>query len=188
MSDEARIEVVVGDLTALDVDALVNAANRTLLGGGGVDGAIHRAAGPRLLDACRQIEEVAPGVRCPTGEARITPGFGLRARWVIHAVGPVWQGRWGSDSPEARLLASAYHAALDLAAARRLDTVAFPAISTGAYGYPPEEAAAIAVPTIRAFLAAHVIPRRVLLVAYNEANARALRRAVEETRDSRKGD
>src|SRR5215216_5585529 len=108
----ARIDIVRGDITTLDVDAIVNAANEGMLGGGGVDGAIHRAAGPRLLDACRAVPEVRPGVRCPTGESRITPGFDLAARHVIHTVGPVWHG---GGRGEAELLASCYRSALALA-------------------------------------------------------------------------
>ena len=137
MSPEIRI--LRGDLTREAVDAIVNAANQKLLGGGGVDGAIHRAAGPSLLDACRAIPEVGPGVRCPTGEARITPGFALRARFVIHAVGPVYGGR----PRDAELLASAFRSSLDLAVAHELRSIAFPAISCGIYGYPVDAAATI---------------------------------------------
>jgi O-acetyl-ADP-ribose deacetylase (regulator of RNase III) len=137
----ARIDIFKGDLTQQAVDAIVNAANQKLLGGGGVDGAIHRAAGPALLEACRLIPEVRPGVRCPTGEARITPGFALRARHVIHTVGPVYGGR----SKDAALLASAYRSSLELAVERGLRSVAFPAISCGVYGYPLDEAAAVSL-------------------------------------------
>ena len=175
MGAEDRIEGVRGDLTRLDVDAVVNAANKRLLGGGGVDGAIHRAAGPTLLDACRALPETAPGVRCPTGEARITPGFDLPARYVIHTVGPVWHG---GDRGEPALLASAYDASLRLAAERGLDTVAFPAISCGVYGYPLGEAAHVAVSTVRAFQAAHPHPRCVLLVAFGGEVEQALREAL----------
>jgi len=128
-----RIEIVRDDITTLDVDAIVNAANERLLGGGGVDGAIHRAAGPELVAACRQIPELRPGVRCPTGESRITPGFRLKARHVIHTVGPVWRG---GHQEEAALLASCYRSALTLVRTHRLQSVAFPAISCGIYGYP----------------------------------------------------
>ena len=134
-----------GDLTTIAADAIVNAANERLLGGGGVDGAIHRAAGPRLLDACREIPEVRPGVRCPTGEARITPGFDLPARHVIHAVGPVY----ASDERSGPLLAAAYRSALALASEHDLAEVAFPAISCGVYGYPLDEAARVALATCR---------------------------------------
>jgi O-acetyl-ADP-ribose deacetylase len=136
----ARLAVVEGDITTQDVDAIVNAANEALLGGGGVDGAIHRAAGPELLEACRRIGG------CPPGEARITPGFGLKARHVIHTVGPIWRG---GGAGEALTLASCYRSSLRLAAGHGLATIAFPSISTGAYGYPLDQAAAIAVATVR---------------------------------------
>ena len=133
-----------GDLTAAEVDAIVNAANETLLGGGGVDGAIHRAAGPDLLTACYEIPESRPRVRCPTGDARLTPGFRLPARFVIHTVGPVW------GTPDApALLASAYQSSLDLARAHPIRTLAFPAISCGAYGCPLDEGAELALRTCR---------------------------------------
>jgi O-acetyl-ADP-ribose deacetylase (regulator of RNase III) len=134
-----RIEIVEGDITQLDVDAIVNAANKTLLGGGGVDGAIHRAAGPRLRAAC----EVLAG--CVTGEAKITPGFKLTARYVIHTVGPVWGG---GERGEDELLASCYRNSLALAGKHSLASIAFPAISTGAYGFPPQRAAMIALKTV----------------------------------------
>ncbi len=142
------IEVISGDITTLSVDAIVNAANERMLGGGGVDGAIHRAAGPELLEACRAVAEVRPGVRCPTGDARITPGFRLPARFVIHTVGPVWRG---GGHGEAELLASCYRNALALARAHTLGSIAFPAISCGAYGYPIAQAAAIAVREVAGF-------------------------------------
>ena len=170
------IRVVQGDLTRRDVDAIVNAANETLLGGGGVDGAIHRAAGPQLVAACRAIPEVRPGVRCPTGEARLTPGFRLPARHVIHTVGPVWRG--GGEGEDAAL-AAAYRASLALAAAHGLATVACPAIATGVYGFPPARAARVAVGTIRAWQAHHALPRRVELVAFDAESARVLTSAVE---------
>jgi len=144
------ITLLTADLTRLAVDAIVNAANRQLLGGGGVDGAIHRAAGPRLLQACRALPEVASGVRCPTGEARITPGFELPAAHVIHTVGPVWRG--GSHG-EPEQLAACYRNALQLAREHGLRSIAFPAISCGAYGYPPELAAEAACRSLRRTLA-----------------------------------
>ncbi len=136
----ARVEILRGDLTSQSVDAIVNAANERMLGGGGVDGAIHRAAGPELLEACKQIPEVRPGVRCPTGHARITPGFALSAKHVIHTVGPVYSG----TARDAELLSSAMRASLELATGHTLRSIAFPAISCGVYGYPLDEAAGIA--------------------------------------------
>ena len=139
-----NIRIIQGDITKAEVDAIVNAANPGMLGGGGVDGAIHHAAGPELLEACRQVAAV-DGVRCPTGEARITPGFKLKARWVIHTVGP----RFQYDKNPARLLASAYESSLGLAQANQCETIAFPAISCGVYGYPAAEAAAVALKVCR---------------------------------------
>ncbi len=144
-----EVRIIQGDITKLAVDAIVNAANERMLGGGGVDGAIHRAAGRELFEACLKVPEVRPGVRCPTGEARITPGFGLPARFVIHTVGPVWcGGRRGEEEK----LASCYRNSLELAKGNGCRSVAFPCISTGAYGYPVEAAAEVAVREVRAFL------------------------------------
>jgi O-acetyl-ADP-ribose deacetylase len=137
-----EIRSVKGDITTLDVDAIVNAANTTLLGGGGVDGAIHYAAGPELLHECRRLNG------CPTGEARITQGYHLPARWIIHTVGPVWKG--GARN-EAALLAACYHNSLKLAVDKSLKSIAFPAISTGAYAYPLKEATEIAIREVRRF-------------------------------------
>ena len=145
------IKIIQGDITTLAVDAIVNAANQVMLGGGGVDGAIHRAAGRELYEACLKVPEVRPGVRCPTGEARITPGFRLPAKFVIHTVGPVYRdGRHG----ESERLAACYRNSLALAAENGCTSIAFPCISTGIYGYPKEEAAKIAVREVRDFLAA----------------------------------
>ena len=141
-----QIQAVLTDITTLPLDAIVNAANQQMLGGGGVDGAIHRAAGPELYEACLKVPEVAPGIRCPTGEARITPGFNLPARFVIHTVGPVWNG---GKHGEAELLANCYRNCLKLARENAVRSIAFPAISTGVYGYPAEAAAKIAVRVVR---------------------------------------
>jgi O-acetyl-ADP-ribose deacetylase (regulator of RNase III) len=152
------IEVVCGDITRLDADAIVNAANSTLLGGGGVDGAIHRAAGPELLAECRTIGG------CPTSEARITKGYRLKARHVIHTVGPVWRG---GGHGEEELLARCYRASLALAAKHGLRSIAFPAISTGVYGFPKLRATDIAVAETRKFLAHHGTPERVIFVCFD---------------------
>jgi len=141
----ARITLARGDITEMDVDAIVNAANNSLLGGGGVDGAIHRAAGSRLLAECKTIGG------CPTGEARITAGYGLPARFVIHTVGPVYSGK----PQDAELLAACYRNSLSLASENAIRTIAFPAISCGVYGYPPDKAAAIAVETSCRYLKSH---------------------------------
>ena len=144
-----RIKIVKGDITTLAVDAIVNAANQVMLGGGGVDGAIHRAAGRELYEACLKVPEVRPGVRCPTGEARITLGFKLPAKFVIHTVGPVYRdGQHG----EPEKLAACYRNSLALAAENGCKSIAFPCISTGVYGYPIEDAAKIAVREVREFL------------------------------------
>lgn len=167
------IDVVRGDITTLRVDAIVNAANAALAGGGGVDGAIHRAAGPELHAACRAIPMVAPFVRCPTGEARITPGFALPARHIVHTVGPVWEGG-GED--EAELLASCYFACLELAVEHRLASLAFPAISCGVYGYPADEAVRIAVASVRAWREA--LPARVVFCVFDAQMELRYRRAL----------
>jgi O-acetyl-ADP-ribose deacetylase (regulator of RNase III) len=166
-----RLSVWRGDITTLAFDAIVNAANSSLLGGGGVDGAIHRAAGPELLAFCRTLGG------CPTGEARITPGFRLPARHVLHAVGPVWRG---GTQGEAELLASCYRTCIALAVEHRLATLAFPAISCGIYGYPHDEAAAIAVRECSAGLAAHAAIREIRLVAFDPHMTTVLQHAVDE--------
>jgi O-acetyl-ADP-ribose deacetylase (regulator of RNase III) len=141
------LEVVQADITTLSIDIIVNAANERMLGGGGVDGAIHRAAGPQLYDACLAVPEVRRGVRCPTGESRITPAFHLPAKYVIHTVGPVWRN---GTHGEPVLLAACYRTALELAHQHTARSIAFPAISCGAYGYPLDDAASIAVRETRA--------------------------------------
>lgn len=161
-----RIRVAVADITTLRVDAIVNAANERLLGGGGVDGAIHRAAGPELLEACRRIPEVRPGVRCPTGEARITPAFRLPNRFVIHTVGPVWRG---GGQGEEQLLAACYRNAMALAGDHGARSIAFPAISCGIFGYPLELATAVAVQEIRTALAGGLDLESVILAAFDDA-------------------
>jgi len=155
-----RMRVVEGDITKQTVDAIVNAANTTLLGGGGVDGAIHRAAGPRLLEECRRLGG------CPTGQAKITSGHNLPAKWVIHTVGPVWQG--GGRGEDA-LLASCYRRSLELALEKGLRTIAFPAISTGVYGFPLERATAIAVREVRDFLEENPFFGEVVFVCFGRA-------------------
>ena len=161
---ESRLGVCGEDLTTLRVDAIVNAANERLAGGGGVDGAIHRAAGPDLLRACRALPEARPGVRCPTGQARITPGFRLPARYVIHTVGPVWEG---GGRGERGLLASCYRESLRLAIGLGLRTVAFPAISCGTFGYPIGPASRVAIETVAEALARDDALEMVLLTAWS---------------------
>jgi O-acetyl-ADP-ribose deacetylase (regulator of RNase III) len=164
-----RIEVVTADITTLAVDAIVNAANETLLGGGGVDGAIHRAAGPKLLEECRTIGG------CPTGEARITAGYELPARFVIHTVGPVWRG---GAAGESRLLGACYAESLRLARQNQIETLAFPAISTGVYGYPMDAATKIAVREVGAWLVANDVPVRVTFCCFRDADAAVYRACV----------
>ena len=167
---QASIEVVRADITKLDVDVIVNAANCSLLGGGGVDGAIHRAAGPGLLAECRTLGG------CPTGGAKLTRGHGLPARFVIHAVGPVWNG---GDGAEDSLLASCYATALRLAEQHQLASIAFPAISCGAYGFPLDEAADIAVDTIQSFLDRNGKPKEVFIVCFQSRAKFAFTQAIQ---------
>ena len=167
--ESAQLEIVHGDITRLALDAIVNAANTSLLGGGGVDGAIHRAAGPELLEECRKLGG------CPTGEARITGGYRLPAKHVIHTVGPVWRG---GTSGEPELLASCYRNSLRLAVENGVKSIAFPAISCGVYGYPADEAAKIAVREIETFDAPSI--EKVILTCFGEDICAALARALRD--------
>jgi len=158
---KSRIELIQGDITTMDVDAIVNAANTSLLGGGGVDGAIHRAAGPELLEACRLLKG------CETGQAKITPGFNLPARHVIHTVGPVWSG---GHKNEAGLLQKCYLNSLSLAKKHGLTSIAFPNISTGVYGFPKDQAASIALDTTRDFLTSSGSDMFIIFVLFDPEN------------------
>ena len=169
----SRIELLQGDITRLEVDAIVNAANSSLLWGGGVDGAIHRVAGPGLLEACKAIRARQGG--CAAGEAVITGGYLLPAKYVIHTVGPVWQG---GQHGERERLASCYRESLTLAEAHGCRTLAFPAISTGVYGYPTQEAARIAVDTCQGWQTDHDLPESILLVAFDSGTMKALQTAL----------
>jgi O-acetyl-ADP-ribose deacetylase len=172
-----RLSVLTGDITRVEVDAIVNAANEWMLGGGGVDGAIHDAAGPDLLAACRSVPEVRPGIRCPVGEARITPGFRLPSKFVIHTVGPRWRG---GEKGEPDMLAKCYRSCLTLAVESNVTSIAFPAISTGAFAYPAVDAARIAIRECLVFLEADPSIERIVLVAFGGADTVALRKAARE--------
>ena len=168
-----RMDVIQADITTLDVDAIVNAANTSLLGGGGVDGAIHRCAGPGLLAACRMLGG------CGTGDAKLTDGFDLPASHVIHTAGPVWHG---GGVGEEQALASCYRRSLQIAAAHGLETIAFPAISTGVYGFPSERAAEIAVRTTAEFLTAHDRPAHVTFCCFSSQSATLHTQALDAAR------
>lgn len=175
MSNEVALTVIHADITSLEVDAIVNAASPTLLGGGGVDGAIHRAAGPELLEECRGLRG------CSTGDAKLTKGYRLPARYVIHTVGPVWRG--GSHG-EAELLASCYHRSIEIASEHGLKTIAFPGISTGVYGYPVEQAAPIAVQTVKEATRRHRSITDVIFCCFSEEHASLYRSILAPAMDS----
>jgi O-acetyl-ADP-ribose deacetylase (regulator of RNase III) len=165
-----RLELIKGDITLLEADAIVNAANNTLLGGGGVDGAIHRAAGPQLLEECRKLNG------CETGQSKITGGYGLKAKYIIHTVGPVWNGGF-SDEPA--LLASCYQTSLSLAKNKKLKTIAFPGISTGVYRFPKDLAARIAVTETERFLSKNSWPELVFFVTFDDESFETYRKILE---------
>lgn len=167
---EKAVELITGDITDLEVDAIVNAANNSLLGGGGVDGAIHRAAGPGLLKECRNLNG------CETGKAKITSGHKLKASHVIHTVGPVWTG---GHNNEQVLLASCYFSCLELAAGYKIKSIAFPGISTGVYGFPKELAATIAINETRRFLKNNSYPEKVVFVAFSDADHEIYRKLLD---------
>ena len=162
---DKKIKIIIGDIAKQNVDAIVNAANSSLLGGGGVDGAIHRAAGPKLLEECRTLEG------CPTGNAKITKGYNLSAKYIIHTVGPVWHG--GSNHEE-ELLANCYKNSLTLAVENNISSIAFPMISTGAYGFPFKRAGKIAIDTINEFLKTDNSINKILLVCFSENDYKSL--------------
>lgn len=177
--EKGKIQLLRGDITTLQVDAIVNAANTSLLGGGGVDGAIHRAAGPQLLAECRTLGG------CPTGEARLTKGYHLPARFVIHTVGPVWHG---GHRQEAALLKSAYLSSLKLAEKQALKSLAFPNISTGVYGFPKDKAARIALTTVIQFLNQHPRPETVIFCCFDEENYQIYEKLLSQNSLSEQGD
>jgi len=177
MVGKTKVRILRGDITEQDTDAVVNAANRSLMGGGGVDGAIHRKGGPKILEECKKIRETEWPEGLPTGKAVITTGGNLKARYVIHTVGPVWRG--GSHG-EPELLAEAYRNSLKLAVSKGLKTIAFPAISTGAYGYPIEEASRIALRTVREFLEREDGLDEVVFVLFTGSSLKVYERAARE--------
>jgi len=166
-----RFELILGDITSLEVDAIVNAANRSLLGGGGVDGAIHNAAGPDLLTECETLNG------CETGQSKITMGYRLKAKHIIHTVGPVW---YDGSRNESMLLASCYQSSLSLAKDKKLKSIAFPGISTGAYGFPKELAALIAVTETKRFMSKNDFPEKIIFVAYSEDNYETYRKLLNQ--------
>jgi len=166
-----RIELIKGDITSLEVDAIVNAANKSLLGGGGVDGAIHTAAGPDLLDECKTLNG------CETGKAKITKGYRLRSRHVIHTVGPVWHGGYRDEH---EMLASCYQSSLEIAMEKKIKTIAFPGISTGVYGFPQDMAALIAVSETRRFLLKNKYPEKVTFVTFTDDNYETYRKLLDQ--------
>jgi O-acetyl-ADP-ribose deacetylase (regulator of RNase III) len=170
---DERIELKVGDITVMDVDAIVNAANNTLMGGGGVDGAIHRAAGPKLVEECLLLNG------CPTGEAKITKGYELKARHIIHTVGPLWHG---GGKNEEKLLSSCYRKSLELTLENNIRTIAFPAISTGAFRFPMDKAASIAVKEARAFLQDHSELEKVIFVCFDQSALNVYKEALGENK------
>lgn len=169
--DKGRIEIVMGDITLVDADAIVNAANATLLGGGGVDGAIHKAAGPALLEECRKLNG------CETGKAKITGGYNLKAKYVIHTVGPIWHG---GHLDEHALLASCYQESLSLAREHKIRSIAFPGISTGVYAFPKDQAAFIAVSETKRFLLKNNLPEKVIFVAFDDTNYELYRKYLSQ--------
>ncbi len=169
------VEVIDGSIVGLEVDAIVNAANVTLAGGGGVDGAIHRAAGPELTSACLALPELSAGVRCRPGEVKVTPAFALRAKHVFHTVGPVWRG---GEEGEKAILSRCYSACFAEAERLRLESLAFPAISTGAYGYPAQLASRVAAGETRAFAMRRTVPFRLVFAVLGVAMVRHLERAL----------
>lgn len=175
---ESELELVMGDITTQDTDGIVNAANQRLLGGGGVDGAIHKAAGHALYEECKALSEMSPGIRCATGEARITGGYNLQASYVIHTVGPVYTDDGSQRAAE--LLKNCYHNSLSLALERGLKSIAFPSISTGIYGYPVKDAAPIALSTIWDFLENHTGIHLVRMILFGERDFQLYQQALTE--------